>query len=176
MLNTAYNLIDESTDFYKNSDFSTYEVVLLSHTDSEKIKTFHDHVVQALALEHKGFLRQKDLADIKNHFQSGDDVIAILEQGKIIAQCFVDYHIRDAAMIGGLSVSPESAGKGYVQLLLSAAKNLTMKKHKKKLMARVGIKNIRSLNSFLKAGFDIEQTIFLHKEDRYVHLMQLNTL
>lgn len=149
-----------------------HNVMFLGVDDCFQIKAFHQSVRKMLPAQQKGFLRPKSLESIRQHFNHGDDVLAVTEQGNIIAQCFIDYSYRHSAIVSGLCVAPEQSGKGLVKELIAQASKAALKKDKSFLCAKVGVKNLRSLNSLTRAGFDIDQTIYLHKENRYVHLLE----
>lgn len=149
-----------------------FDVVELNKSHIDQIIKLQDQTYKMLKPEERTYIIPKDRAYLEKHFDTGNEVLGIIVDGKLIAQSVLQYPtktITDKDMVAipdgvdhkktsimqGVIVDPAFRGHHLMQIMIEHWIDHAEAKGRTDLLATIDTANIASWSSFMKGGMNL---------------------
>ena len=149
-----------------------YSLVLLSDKNIDQILALEDIAFASLSPEEEAYLLKKDRNFFKQHFATGNAMLGIVHEGKLIAQSVIvnptpahpkigmemplKVPVSSLTVLQGVIVDPAYQGNNLMGVMTDAWLTMSEKNGRTEALAEVMPGNLYSWSVFLRKGMHIE--------------------
>ena len=149
-----------------------FDVVELNKSHIDQILKLQDQTYKTLKPDERTYIIPKDRAYLERHFDTGNEILGVIVDNKLIAQSILQYpnqtitekdmvkipdnvdHTK-ASIMQGVIVDPDFRGHHLMQIMIDHWIEHAETKGRTDLLATIDTANIASWSSFMRGGMNL---------------------